>query len=189
MKPSLLFSFLYVFFVFIGNRYIFYFFIFFSDVKPSTNYQNLYQTPQGSAVLAALSSPPPALLNVSSLASSLSSPHNSLYRSINDLGTRVLANEQQSALKAQLDQTVTIKTEVDQSLLMRPQYDQATLSQILGAKVDQQILMKTPPELFEPSPPKAVPVSAESSPPDLRESTPNTNDIVQLKPAMTVSHI
>ena len=154
----------------------------FSDIKPLTNYQNLYQTSQGSAVLAALSTPPPALLNASSLASSLSAPLNSLYRSTHGMGIR----DQASAIKAQLDQTVTIKTEVDQSLLMRPQYDHATLSQMLSAKIDQEMLMK-PTELFEPSPPKAVPVSAESSPPDLRESTPNNNDIVQLKPAMTAT--
>lgn len=159
-----------------------------SDVKPSTNYQSLYQTPQGSAVLAALSTPPPALLNVSSLASSLNAPLNSFYRTSHDLGSmRTMTSDQSPVLKSQLDQTVTIKTEIDQSLLMKPQYDHSTLSQILGAKVEQQILMKTPPELFEPSPPKAVPVSVESSPPDLREGTPNNNDIVQLKPAMSVA--
>ena len=98
-----------------------------------------------------------------------------------------MTSDQSPVLKSQLDQTVTIKTEIDQSLLMKPQYDHSTLSQILGAKVEQQILMKTPPELFEPSPPKAVPVSVESSPPDLREGTPNNNDIVQLKPAMSVA--
>ena len=83
-----------------------------------------------------------------------------------------------------------IKQELDQSYFSKSPFEHSSLSQILGAKVEQQIMMKTSPapELFEPSPPKAVPVSVENSPPDLRESTPENDDtcIVQLKPAMSV---
>ena len=170
-----------------------------ADVKPSiSNYQSLYQSHQGSAVLAALSSPPPTLLNVSSLASSLTSPLNPYYRTSQDLDLQLYKTDQSSlqsykidqssALKQQLEQTVMIKQEPDQSYFTKSPFEHSSLSQILGAKVEQQILMKTSPapELFEPSPPKAVPVSVENSPPDLRESTPDNDDIVQLKPAMSV---
>ena len=157
-------------------------------MKPSiSNYQSLYQTTQGSAVLAALSSPPPALLNVSSLASSLTSPLNPYYRTSQDLDLHSFKTDQTSVLKSQLEQTVMIKTEPDQSYFTKPQFEHSSLSQILGAKVEQQIMMRSAPELFEPSPPKAVPVSVENSPPDLRESTPESDDIVQLKPAMSVA--
>lgn len=114
-------------------------------MKPlTTSYQNLYQT-HGS-VLAALSTPPPALLQVGS-------PPPGILPSIHHLSSEY---------------------SIDRAL---------ALSQHLVLKQEQHI--------FEPSPPKAIPVTVGMDlETDLRATPDGTppSDIVQLKAAIVTQH-
>lgn len=63
-------------------------------------------------------------------------------------------------------------------------------SMVFKTEPDQSELMKSSHDLFEPSAPKAIPVSVENGSPEIREHTPGpeaNSDMIQLKPAIAVS--
>jgi len=183
------------------------------------SYNNLYQS-QGSAVLAALNTPPPALLPVGALASQLNAPVSAAYRPNSDIlysksMTSAAEHEQQQQHHSALARTnpnlsqlmnfktepgsLNIKTEPLSSVvklehsqyLVKPEDYKPDHPMIFKTEADHSLMLKPSHDLFEPSPPKAVPVSVETSSPVIRESTPDSecnSDIIQLKPAMAVSH-
>lgn len=118
------------------------------DLKPSVSNFNLYQT--HSSVLAALSSPPPALLQVGGNS-------HGILPSINHVTSHLQHND------------------------------------VLRMNYDSDLMMKQEPHIFEPSPPKAVPVTV--NPDDIKQEDLETrsngisphSDIVQLKAASVMA--
>lgn len=185
------------------------------DMKPTVSYNAMYHNHNNSAVLAALNTPPPALLPVSALASQLNAPVTSAYRPSQDnlysksmtnlidrdhVNSVAKNNPNLSSLmnfKMGSDSTA-VKSEPlldhDQSYSvykmenMTYKHDQ---SMVFKTEPDQSEMMKSSHDLFEPSPPKAIPVTVEENgSPDMREHTPGpeaTSDMIQLKPAVAVS--
>lgn len=183
------------------------------DVKPVASYNNMYQN-HSSAVLAALNTPPPALLPVSALASQLNAPVSNAYRPNQDIlyaktMTSAMEREQvnsvaknnpnlSSLMNFKMD-TKPVKSE-PMSMDEQSNYTVYKMENALPYKHDQHMVFKTEPDqselmksthdLFEPSPPKAVPVSVENGSPEMREQTPGpeaNSDMIQLKPAIGVS--
>ncbi|XP_062584441.1 uncharacterized protein LOC134246152 isoform X1 [Saccostrea cucullata] len=119
------------------------------DMKPSVSNFNLYQT--HSSVLAALSSPPPALLQVGGHS-------HGMLPSINHVTSH-----------------------------MQQQND------VLRMNYDSDLMLKQEPHIFEPSPPKAVPVAVNPDEIKQEELEPRSNgisthsDIIQLKAASVIA--
>lgn len=234
------------------------------EMKPTVSYNNLYQN-HGSAMLAALNTPPPALLPVGALASQLNSPVGSYSRPQDLLYgksmTSISGNDPQQELSysvaknnPNLSQLMNFKTDSSGDIAIKsepgssPSQDQLSnqlpslhaqlqhhhhhyqhqqhpqqinhhhhhqqpqhhtspppaftmlkSDDSLSYKLDPALMIKSesdqsqssPHDLYEPSPPKAVPVPVDNSPSGSREGTPGSecnSDIVQLKPAMAVSH-
>ncbi|XP_062600543.1 uncharacterized protein LOC134262167 [Saccostrea cucullata] len=118
-------------------------------MKPSVSNFNLYQT--HSSVLAALSSPPPALLQVGGHS-------HGMLPSINHVTSH-----------------------------MQQQND------VLRMNYDNDLMLKQEPHIFEPSPPKAVPVAVNPDEIKQEELEPRSNgisthsDIIQLKAASVIA--
>ncbi|KAK3590429.1 hypothetical protein CHS0354_024379 [Potamilus streckersoni] len=143
-----------------------------SEMKPLSSYHQLYQK-QGSAVLAALNSPPPALLPVGSLTSSLASHLTTTQHSSHSSLNNSIYSPYDNALQSSLLSSYTGGYS-DKNMI-----------------TDPSLLMKSEPDLYEPLPPKAVPVPVTD---EIKQeldseesSTENSSDIVLLKPAMVVS--
>ncbi|KAL3888495.1 hypothetical protein ACJMK2_000862 [Sinanodonta woodiana] len=141
-----------------------------TEMKPLSSYHQLYQK-QGSAVLAALNSPPPALLPVGSLTSPLTSHLTTTQHNIHSSLNNSIYSSYDNALQS--------------SLLSSYGYSDKNMI------TDPSLLMKSEPDLYEPLPPKAVPVPVteeiKQEPDSEESSTENSSDIVMLKPAMVVS--
>ena len=183
------------------------------------SYNNMYHQNNGSAVLAALNNPPPSLLPVSALTSQLNTPISTGYSPFQDsLYTKTMTNLMEkgqvnsiaknnpnlsSLMNFKIDTNVTqIKTEpgvktelsnISTFTMLKPEDNfiyKTDQSLDIKTETDQSLMLKSSHDLFEPSPPKAVPVAVESGSPDPRESSSgleSSADIIQLKPAMAVS--
>lgn len=190
-----------------------------SDVKPSMSFNSMYPN-QGSAVLAALNQPPqpPALLPVSALASQLNAPVSNAYRTNQDIlysksMTNAMERDQvnvmaknnpnlSSLMNFKMEQSKSLPIKSEPEALENDQSNYTVLkmenamaykpdhSMVFKSEPDQSELMKTSHDLFEPAPPKAVPVSVENGSPELNDHTggPEINaDMIQLKPAIAVT--
>lgn len=176
------------------------------DVKPPVaSYNSMYHQTHNSAVLTALNTPPPALLPVSALASQLSAPLNNVYRPSQDIlyaktMTSAMEREQVNSVaknNPNLSSLMNFKPVKSEPMGMDDQSNYTVLkmenamtykhdpSMIFKTEPEQQDLMKSSHDLFEPSPPKAVPVTVENGSPEMREHSPGpetNSDIIQLKP-------
>ena len=190
-------------------------------MKPVASYNSLYHSHGSvvAALNNPLSTPPPSLLPVGALASQLNAPVSAPYRTSQDIlyartMTNALEREQSNSLarsNPNLSQLMNFRTDTNDVQIktepvpvksehlytmmksddaMMP-YKAADQSMMFKTEVDQSHLLKQSHDLFEPSPPKAVPVSVENASPELRENSPAapepSTDVIQLKPALAVS--
>lgn len=187
-------------------------------MKPSITYNNMYAN--NSAVLAALSNPqPPALLPVGAIASQLNAPV-STYRPSQDIlyaktmSAVAMERDQGSSISKNnpnLASLMNFKPDVktlnmpvkSEPMSLEPDQNSYTVlkmenaiafktdpSMVFKQETDQSELMKSSHDLFEPSPPKAIPVSVENNSSELQQAIPESEvnmEITPLKPAAAVS--
>ena len=188
-----------------------------SDIKPSFAY-NSYSN-QGSAVLAALNNPqPPALLPVGAIASQLNAPVNHFRHNPEMLYAKTMSSalerDQLTSLSKNNPNLASLMNfkadakslampvksepmllETDQSHYIVQKMENAYAyktdpNMVFKQETDHSAFMKSSHDLFEPSPPKAVPVAVETETPEMHQSAPEpevTMEMTALKPAAAVS--